>query len=492
VRTLTENTCISQVNSGFYKQAYLASVCQARAVSGRNSKDFWGLADEFLVQADRASLRGHASAVFLGAGHRGESMVPTVSNSADQAVREPWFLNRNGVGNGNSASTSNPPSNRNGDTYTPSSDQTGSTDSGITFAQIQFLSFTATFVLGQTDSQGEPSTTSTGSDGGSTSGSASSTDGSSAASSSGSTSGSSSTTGSSSPDSSGSSSLQTLNNALGVLGFNQQQIETFDQLIQLINGVSPTASNDVVTQIESLAQQAGQAGATQSGSSSNTSGDNSGSSASSSADATGGAAGNAGSGSIGTTASSSTVATQAANGTLEQNFNNALATLGLNQQEIRGFDQIVPLIHAADPAAALNLVQGIESLAQQVSQSGNSSSSGASSSTNPASSGASGSTDPTSSTDGSSSSTSGQFEEISIQFEEVQIQGTFGGSNSSQQAGSGSGASNQSSNASGSSFDFVAFQLQIQEIAASLQDGSSASSSGSGQSASGSQGTTAA
>ena len=58
--------------------------------------------------------------------------------------------------------------------------------------------------------------------------------------------------------------LQGLNSALAALGLNQQEIGVFDQIAQLIQGFSPTAFNDIVSQIEALAQQVSQLAATHS------------------------------------------------------------------------------------------------------------------------------------------------------------------------------------------------------------------------------------
>ena len=51
-----------------------------------------------------------------------------------------------------------------------------------------------------------------------------------------------------------------------------------------------------------------------------------------------------------------------------QALNNSLAALGLNQQEIQAFDQIASFIQAVSPTAFADLVNGLQTLAQQVTQ----------------------------------------------------------------------------------------------------------------------------
>jgi hypothetical protein len=53
--------------------------------------------------------------------------------------------------------------------------------------------------------------------------------------------------------------VQALNTALTSLGLNQQEIQAFDQVANLINSFSPTAFSDLVSQFQQLAQRLMQA-----------------------------------------------------------------------------------------------------------------------------------------------------------------------------------------------------------------------------------------
>lgn len=198
-----------------------------------------------------------------------------------------------------------------------------------------------------------------------------------------------------------------------------------------------------------------------------------------------------------------------------QGLNNALAALGLNQQEIQVFDQVAQLIQGISPTAFNDIVSEIEGLAQEVSQasptsgsqnvatgsspdvpsstdnaesdSGNSAAAGPSASSSattdvPDSSDTAESTQPSASNDGSS--TQGgtvQVEEVSFQFIEVQVQGqgnTNGSANGDQGTSSVSNSPSQGGNSTASSTEFVAFRLQIEEITATLTSNGSQAAQG--------------
>ena len=204
-------------------------------------------------------------------------------------------------------------------------------------------------------------------------------------------------------NSSASSGLQELNNALAALGLNQQEIGVFDQIAQLIQGISPTAFNDIAAAIEALAQQSGQAAPT-------------------------------------TASTAQPVA-------------------------------------AAGSQAAPTSADNSGSTASGGSAPGASSTSSTQDSTSSGSSSASAATQGASSDGSSGSPTSTvQVEEISIQFSEVQVEAQANSNNSSnggQGSPSNSNSSSASTDSTGSSLEYVAFKLQIEEISATLSSGAS-------------------
>lgn len=195
------------------------------------------------------------------------------------------------------------------------------------------------------------------------------------------------------------------------------------------------------------------------------------------------------------TVSSSTAAPAADSNTQNplQALNNSLAALGLNQQEIQAFDQIASFIQAVSPAAFADLVNGLQALAQQVTQaaataapstqsdstaatpsSAGSASDSASTSAVPAA--ISGTTSTGTASAASASNTSAapaasatpasssgvQIEELVVQFSEVQVQGTVNSPATGSQ-GSNATSGTQGTTAS-NSFEFDAFKLQFEEV----------------------------
>ncbi len=186
----------------------------------------------------------------------------------------------------------------------------------------------------------------------------------------------------------------------------------------------------------------------------------------------------------GTTASATTpgASTPSTQDTL-QALNSVLQSLGLNDQQIKAFDQVASFINSLSPAVFADLVSQIQTLAQQVSQ-GSQSASGApgnsavvpSSSTDSAAASPAGAapstgtadaipvaltaTPATSGTTSSAAQPTGpyQIEELSIRFTGVEVQGS-------------TGSTNGSSNGAGGTFDLSAFNLSIQEVSVTLANG---------------------
>ena len=171
-----------------------------------------------------------------------------------------------------------------------------------------------------------------------------------------------------------------------------------------------------------------------------------------------------------------------------QALNNALQSLGLTQQQIQAFDQVASFINSVSPGAFSDLVNQLQSLAQEVSQgaaavgSDPASASAAASTSAPASAGpalapASAAVVPAStsaatpasastaapSTAPASTAPSGtyQIEELVIRFSAVDVQGTTGTPNTT----------SGSSSTSGTPFNLSEFNLNIKEVNLTLSDG---------------------
>jgi hypothetical protein len=180
-----------------------------------------------------------------------------------------------------------------------------------------------------------------------------------------------------------------------------------------------------------------------------------------------------------------------------QALNNSLAALGLNQQEIQAFDQIASFIQAISPAAFADLVNGLQALAQQVTQAATAAApsaqsdntaatpSSTGSASDSANTGASATAVPAASTGTTSTGTASaapasnnsaapaasatpassggvQIEELVVQFSEVQVQGTV---NSPATGAQGSNmTSGTQGTTSSNSFEFDAFKLQVEEV----------------------------
>jgi hypothetical protein len=183
-----------------------------------------------------------------------------------------------------------------------------------------------------------------------------------------------------------------------------------------------------------------------------------------------------------------------------QALNNSLAALGLSQQEIQAFDQIASFIQAVSPTAFADLVNGLQALAQQVTQAAataapstqSDSTAAAPSSTESASDSASTSAVSAASTGTTStgvasaasasntsaapaasatpaSSSGVQIEELVVQFSEVQVQGTVNSPATGTQ-GSNATSGTQGTTAS-NSFEFDAFKLQVEEVTLTVPAG---------------------
>ena len=172
-------------------------------------------------------------------------------------------------------------------------------------------------------------------------------------------------------------------------------------------------------------------------------------------------------GSIATTSNDSTAAASPDPSQSQDPFqalNQALASLGFNQQEIQAFDQVASLINAISPSAFSQIVSTLQQLAQQSAQAP------AASSANPqvAEPSSTSNADVTPSTTTSSSATAGtgqttnssgsglQIEEIAIQFQAESITGSL---NSKQSSDSQSGSAR---------WEASAFSLQVEELNVTL------------------------
>ena len=150
-----------------------------------------------------------------------------------------------------------------------------------------------------------------------------------------------------------------------------------------------------------------------------------------------------------------------------QALNQALASLGLNQQEIQAFDQVASLINAISPSAFSQIVNTLQQLAQQSTPTPETTSTTMSANSQAAAPSSTSSAPVTSSTSSSpatngtsqasgSSASSLQIEEIAIQF---QAESTTANANSNQTTSGQNGSAQVGASA---------FSLQIEELNVTL------------------------